>query len=218
MYTFKHECKYYCIAKSQEVIKMKYASKIMQIAKQNNGIITSREVTKKNIPRIYLKILVDKGKLERIERGVYSRPEVLDDEMFALQSRFKKGIFSHETALFLHNLTDRTPVRYAMTFPAGYNTSSVNKKNVIVYYSVNRLYKIGIISMPTPNGLKVNTYNAERTICELIQKRKKTDIQVTTSAIKSYMEQSKKDIPLLSEYATLFKVEKPLRYYLEVLS
>lgn len=197
---------------------MKYASKIMQIAKQNNGIITAREVTKENIPRIYLKILVDKGKLERIERGVYAQPEVLDDEMFALQNRFKKGIFSHETALFLHNLTDRTPIRYTMTFPAGYNTSSVNKNNVIVYYSVNRLYKIGIISMPTPNGLKVNTYNAERTICELIQKRKKTDIQVTTSAIKSYMEQSKKDIPLLSEYATLFKVEKPLRYYLEVLS
>jgi len=200
------------------VIKIKYASKIIQIAKQNNGIVTSRQVTKENIPRIYLKILVDKGKLEHIERGVYTLPEALDDEMFALQCRFKKGIFSHETALFLHNLTDRTPIRYAMTFPAGYNTSAVSKKNVIVYYSVKRLYKIGIITMPTPNGLKVNTYNAERTIVELIQKRKNTDIQVITAALKSYVEQSKKDIPLLSEYASLFKVEKPLRYYLEVLS
>jgi len=200
------------------VIKIKYATKIIQIAKQNNGIVTSRQVTKENIPRIYLKILVGKGKLEHIERGVYTLPEALDDEMFALQYRFRKGIFSHETALFLHNLTDRTPIRYAMTFPAGYNTSAVSKKNVIVHYSVKRLYKIGIITMPTPNGLKVNTYNAERTIVELIQKRKKTDIQVITAALKSYVEQSKKDIPLLSEYASLFKVEKPLRYYLEVLS
>ncbi len=190
----------------------------MQIANQNSGIITSRQVTKENIPRIYLKILVDKGELERIERGVYARPEALGDEMFALQSRFKKGIFSHETALFLHNLTDRTPIRYTMTFPAGYNTSTVIKNNVIVYYSVTRLYGIGIISMPTPNGLKVNTYNAERTICDLIQKRKKTDIQVITTALKSYMELNKKDIPLLSEYANMFRVAKTLRYYLEVLS
>ena len=41
-----------------------------------------------------------------------------------LQNRFKKGIYSHETALFLWDLTDRTPNRYCMTFPENYNLTN----------------------------------------------------------------------------------------------
>jgi len=53
--------------------------------------------------------LEDKGLIVKSVRGVYILPEVWDDEMFNLQSRFKRGIYSHETALFLWDLTDRTP-------------------------------------------------------------------------------------------------------------
>ena len=137
--------------------------------------------------------------------------------MFSLQIRFKKGIYSHETALFLNDLTDRTPIRYTMTFPAGYNTTSVKNANVITYYSIKDRYEIGITTMTTPFGSQVKVYNEERTLCDLLQKRSNTDLQILTQSIKQYMQQTKKDIPLLSEYAKLFKVEKRLRPYLEVL-
>lgn len=196
---------------------MNYSEKIIEIINENNGYITSLQVTKENIPRVYLKLLVDKGLLERSSRGVYISPSMLDDEMFNLQNQFKKGIFSHETALFLHDLTDRTPVRYKMTFPAGYNTTSAKNENITTYYSIKDRYEIGITTVLTSSGSKVKVYNAERTLCDLLQKRSNTDLQVLTEAIKRYTHQTIKDIPLLSEYAKLFKVEKRLRPYLEVL-
>jgi len=196
---------------------MDYTKRIMEIVNANNGYVTSLQVTKESIPRAYLKILVNKGLLERSDRGIYILPTTFDDEMFNLQNRFKKGIFSHESALFLHDLTDRTPIRYTMTFPVGYNTSSVKNENVATYYSVKNRYEIGVTLMPTPVGPKVRVYNAERTLCDLLQKRSNTDVQVLTEAIKRYVQQSNKDIPLLSKYAKLFKVEKRLRPYLEVL-
>ncbi len=196
---------------------MNYTDRIMEIAKTNNGYVTSLQVTKENIPRLYLKLLVDKGMLEQSGRGVYTSPGTFDDEMFNLQARFKKGVFSHETALFLHDLTDRTPNKYSMTFPVGYNTTFVKNENVTTYYSVKNRYELGIIVTPTPFGSKVRAYNIERTLCDLLKKRSNTDVQVLTEAIKRYMSQTQKDIPLLSRYAKLFKVEKRLRPYLEVL-
>jgi len=196
---------------------MDYTKKILQMTSENNGYITSLQVTNEHIPRVYLKLLVDSGLLEQSARGVYISPSVFDDEMFNLQNRFKKGIFSHETALFLHDLTDRTPIRYTMTFPAGYNTTSVKNSNAITYYSIKDRYEIGITTLTTPCGSEVSVYNKERTLCDLLQKRSNTDLQVLTQAIKQYIQQTEKDIPLLSKYAKLFKVEKRLRPYLEVL-
>lgn len=194
-----------------------YTKKILEMTNENNGYITSLQVTNEHIPRVYLKLLVDKGLLEKSDRGAYVSPSTFDDEMFNLQNRFKKGIFSHETALFLHDLTDQTPIRYKMTFPAGYNTTSPKNENIITYYYVKDRYEIGITKMPTPSGLIVKVYNTERTLCNLLQKRSNTDLQVLREALKQYMLQTKKDIPLLSEYAKLFKIEKRLRPYLEVL-
>ncbi len=201
----------------KEVAMMDYTRKIIEIANKNNGIVTASQVTDNHIPRIYLKLMVDKGLLERSCRGVYISPNTFDDELFNLQNRFRRGIFSHETALFLHDLTDRTPIEYTMTFPVGYNTTSAKVENVITYYSVKNRYEIGISTTSTSSGSEVKVYNLERTLCDLLQKRSNKDIQVLTEALKRYMQQTTKDIPLLSKYAKIFKVEKRLRPYLEVL-
>ncbi|MHB1376132.1 MAG: type IV toxin-antitoxin system AbiEi family antitoxin domain-containing protein [Candidatus Humimicrobiaceae bacterium] len=196
---------------------MTYAEQILKIANNNNGVVTSAQVTKDGILRQHLKVLVDKGLLEHSGRGLYIVPTVFDDEMFNLQMRFKRGIFSHETALFLMDLTDRTPVKYSLTFPLGYNTTALNSENVKYYRVKDNLYELGITTTKSPGGNNIRLYNAERTLCDILKGRSSTDIQIVTDAFKRYTRLEKKDIPLLSKYAKLFRVEKKLRSYLEVL-
>ena len=131
---------------------MSYTNEILDIARRNNGIVTSRQVTDAGINRQYLRILVERGLLERSERGVYVIPTILDDEMFNLQNRYRRGIFSHGTALFLLDLTDRTPIKYSMTFPIGYNTSNLKKENVEYYRVKDGLYELGVTTKKTPNS------------------------------------------------------------------
>ena len=196
---------------------MTYAEQILKIAYDNNGVVTSAQVTKARILRQHLRVLVDKGLLEHSARGVYIVPTIFDDEMFNLQMRFKRGIFSHETALFLLDLTDRTPIKYSLTFPLGYNTTALNSENVKYYRVKDDLYEIGIITTKSPGSNNVRLYNAERTLCDILKGRSSTEIQIITDAFKRYARSEKKDIPLLSKYAKLFRVEKKLRSYLEVL-
>ena len=196
---------------------MNSSQAIMELAKKNNGIITTAMVVAAGYSRGSLKYLSDNGKLEKSARGVYILPEIWEDEFVNLQSRYKRGIFSLETALFLCDLTDRTPNRYYMTFPGTYNLSSPKSEGVICNGTKEPFYSLGIIDIQTPGGNLVKAYSAERTLCDILKPRKHTDVQIVTDAFKRYVDCKEKDITLLSEYAHILKVEKRLRTYLEVL-
>ncbi|EOT44583.1 type IV toxin-antitoxin system AbiEi family antitoxin domain-containing protein [Enterococcus columbae] len=196
---------------------MSISDKIMEIAKRNNGVVTASALSEKGILRGNLKKLVDDGKLEKTARGVYILPEVWEDEFVNLQARFKKGIFSNETALFLWDLTDRTPNRYDMTFPHNYNLTNVKNEGVNCSRVKLEWYGEGIIQMKSPGGHIISVYNMERTLCDILRKRSGVDTGVITEAFKQYVARRDKNIPLLSEYAKKFHIEEKVRRYLEVL-
>lgn len=200
-----------------EVIIVGATEEIIRMAKENNGTVTTAMVVATGFSRGNIKYLVDKGMIEKSARGVYILPEVWDDEIFNLQNRFKRGIYSHETALFLWDLTDRTPNRYHMTFPANYNLTNPKEENVQCVQCTEVLYELGIADVITPGGNMVKAYSVERTLCDILRPHSRVDIQVVTEAFKRYANKTDRNIPVLSEYSKKLKVEKKLRTYLEVL-
>ena len=196
---------------------MEIIEKIIKMARENNGVVTTEMIAAAGFSRGNIKYLVDKGKLEKSSRGVYILPGVWDDEIFNLQNRFKRGIYSHETALFLWDLTDRTPNRYCMTFPINYNLTKPKQENICCMQCKMELYALGSAEAVTPGGHTVVVYSAERTLCDILKSRSRVDIQVVTEAFKRYAARTDKNIPLLSEYAKILRVETRLRAYLEVL-
>lgn len=190
---------------------------IIKMAKENNGTVTTAMVVAAGISRGNIKYLVDKGMIEKSARGVYILPGMWDDEIFNLQSRFKRGIYSHETALFLWDLTDRTPNRYHMTFPANYNLTKPKEENIRCVQCKEEWYDLGVVEVLTPGRNTVRVYSMERTLCDILRSRSHVDIQVVTEAFKRYTTKMGKNIPALSEYAKKLKVEQRLRAYLEVL-
>jgi putative abortive infection protein abiGI len=174
-------------------------------------------VVKEGISRSSLQYLVQQGNLERASRGVYTLPEVWEDELVVLQNRYKRGIYSLDTVLYLTDLTDRTPIRFNMTFPYGYNLTNPKADGILCRGIRSSLYDIGISALVTPSGNTVRGYSVERTLCDILQPRYHTDIQVIIEAFKRYTKRTEKNIPLLSEFAKLLKVEDKVRSYLEVL-
>lgn len=196
---------------------MGVTEEIIKMAKENNGIVTTAMVVAAGFSRGNIKYLVDKGMIEKSTRGVYILPEVWDDEIFNLQCRFKRGIYSHETALFLWDLTDRTPNRYNMTFPVNYNLTKPKEENIRCVQCKGEWYELGLAEVTTPSGNRVRVYSVERTLCDILRTRCNVDIQIVTEAFKRYANRTDKNIPVLSEYAKILKVEEKIRSYLEVL-
>lgn len=63
----------------------------------------------------------------------------------------------------------------------------------------------------------VPVYDMERTICDLIRSRNHIEMQTYQDALKQYARRKDKNLRNLMNYAQLFRVEKILRQYLEVL-
>ena len=82
---------------------------LIEIAKGQNGYVSASQATAAGIPRRKLTEAVDKGELVQVGRGLYALPETWEDPYFVAQHRFSRGVFSDDTALFLHGMTDRAP-------------------------------------------------------------------------------------------------------------
>lgn len=184
---------------------------------QNNGLLVHRKAREAGIHPEYIQDFRFDNNMEEVMTGVYVLEEAFVDELFSLQQRYKRGIFSHETALSLWGMTDLILTEYVMTFPQGYNNKSVFDKGIRPKYSIKSRYNIGKTTVQTEFGNEVQVYNRERTLCDLLQKRHYTDKSVMLEAIKRYVASEENDFVKLIKYAKLFQVDTVIRPYIEIL-
>lgn len=196
---------------------MESIEKIEKLLKKRNGVITTSEVEKLGVNSRILTRMIERGMIERVARGIYISSDTIEDTYFTTQAICKKGIFSNETALYFHDLCDRTPIKYQLTIPSNYNNILIKNKNYQFFYLKEDLYEIGITEMKTPYGNKVKVYDLERTICDIIRNKKKIEIALFTDAMKRYAERKDRNSIKLHKYAKLLNIEDELRKYLEVL-
>lgn len=192
-------------------------NELMTIAEQNNGIVSSGEATAAGIARRELSEAVERGELIRIARGVYALPEAWEDEFVLAQHRFARGIFSHETALYLHGLTDRAPDAMTMTFPRGYNTRNARDAGIDARTVTTGLYPAGTAEVGTPYGNAVAAYCPERAICDLFRSTSSPDLQLAIPSIRAYLSSEGRNTVRLMEYAHLMKVEAKVRPHVEAM-
>lgn len=190
--------------------------KIYSILKGCAGYITATQATGFGIPRRCLTEMCVAGQLCKGDRGIYATSDILEDEMYSLQYRYGKGIFSHGTALYLHAMTDRTPHRYTLAFPRGYNTSRIRKHGYIKTVT-SEFYELGITEVPSPCGNSLKAYEVERTLCDIVRGKNADDIQLVNPAMKTYVSSPNKDISKLLDYADKMRVKSKILNYIQIL-
>jgi predicted transcriptional regulator of viral defense system len=190
---------------------------LQSILAQSGGTVTTAQANEVGVSNERLRLLVKAGELERVSFGVYISPDEFADKMYAAQLRRPKTIYSHETALFLHDLTDRDPAYYTVTVPTGYNATRLRSDGLKVFTIKRELHEVGIARLSTMFGHEVVAYGLERTICDCLRSRKQMDIAVVTDAIKRYAKRKEKNLNTLMQMAESFGVIRSLRSYMEVL-
>ena len=170
---------------------------------QNNGILKTAQVLENGIAKSAFYAYAKQRGVEQAAHGVYVSPDAWTDAMYLLHLRCAQAVFSHESALFFHDLTDREPSPYSITVKTGYNPASLQADGIKVYTIKKELHDVGIVTMNTPFGNPVPVYDME--------------MQTFQDALKQYAKRKDKDLRKLMRYAQMFRVEKLLRQYLEVL-
>lgn len=180
---------------------------IEKLLKEKNGMIKTAEVLAMGVSKDEFYRYVKTAGLERAAHGIYAAPDMLQDEMYLLQAQYPKAIYSHEAALYLHNLAEMEPLPFTVTVQAGYNGSGLKEKGVKVYFVKKEWYELGITEASSMGGHTVKVYDMERTVCDILRKRSSMDIAVFNYALKEYVKRKDKDMTKLSRYAKAMRLE-----------
>ena len=184
--------------------------KLDLLLRECGGTIQTFQVLNNGISKSVFYAYVKERGLEQAAHGVYVSPDTWTDAMYLLHLRCGQAVFSHETALFFHDLTDREPLKYTITVRTGYNPSRLQEDGFQVYTVKKDLHEIGIIAMQTSFGHSVPVYDMERTICDLLRSRKNVEMQVFQDALKQYAKRKDKNLRMLMKSTHICKF--PSRY------
>ncbi len=181
----------------------KHTQTLDRILEEGDGIITVSAAAKAGVPKDSFYRYVNNRGLKRQSHGIYLSKDAFPDEF----ARFPKAIYSHDTALFLHGMSEREPIPLSVSVESGYNSSSLKDQGVRIYYVKPEWHGMGVCRVKTPDGNLVKAYDKERTICDIIRRRKNTDVTEFNYALKSYISSKDKNLARLSEYARAMNME-----------
>ena len=192
---------------------------VFKLLKHQKGILSSREAKKAGVAYKTLQRMHQDGEIDKLNHGLYMDPDLMEDPYLVAQYRCKKCVFSHETSLFFHELTDRTPFRLMMTIPSGFNTRLIKeKKKYKFFYITEELHSLGKTSTKTPYGQEIKIYDKERTLCDCINKIDYLDRDLVKEAIKRYFSTPGVDYATLLRYSEIFNIRQTVRQYMEMLT
>jgi len=189
--------------------------KIKKLLKQNNGIITTKQIEEIGISRVHIKQFIESGIIERVEKGIYIARDMIEDEFYIFQMKNNNAIFSYNTAMYFHGETERTPHEIDVTVYSGYNTQRF-PKNIRVHYVKKENLNLGVITLETPYGFNVKAYNLERIVCDILKGRNiGIDKEQTNKFIRNVLKNKKVDISKIYKYARELKCVKQLEAVME---
>lgn len=192
---------------------MNNEEKLKEFLKNNHGYITTSEFLILGINKPSIQNFINKRIIEKVNHGLYMDTNVFKDEYYILQKKYPLAIFSYNTALYILNLTNRTPNEIDITVP--------RDKRVRGNYNVHRVsekyYKVGIIDVVSPLGNPVKTYNAERCICDMLRSENEFDLELQNRILYYYWNSKNKNIDLLLEYAKIFNIYDKVNIIVEVM-
>jgi hypothetical protein len=98
--------------------------KLFVVAAGQAGLFTAKQAGAAGLYRQLLRRYVEHGRVRRVRRGIYRivhYPAAEHEELAELWLwSEREGVFSHETALALHDLSDVHPRRVHLTVPAAW--------------------------------------------------------------------------------------------------
>jgi len=196
---------------------MEYEKQIQQYLENSGGIITSAYCREYKIPTVYLSRLVKRGILTKVATGIYLSKKGNYDEFYFFQYRYKKAIFSYETALYLLGVTDKIPHVMDVTVNYSYKLNS-DIKGFNIHYVKDEILNLGVLEKKTMFGNLVKIYSYERNLCDFIQHKEEMDSEVYVKLIRSYSDYEGKNIHALYEIAEKMNIVKEVRDIMEVVN
>ncbi len=151
---------------------------LVAIAEEHDGLLTSKEARDAGIQDSVLVRLAQRGRLERMSRGVYRIAHYPADRLAqyreaVLWAKASQGpehiALSHDTALLLYGISDANPARVSLTVPPSARLRRVCPEWIAIHRENLAPEEIG-----EHEGMPVTT--VDRSIMDVLSATHRTDL------------------------------------------
>ena len=150
---------------------------------------------------------VAKGEYYKIENGLYSDIEYVNP-LEIINKKYPNAIFTSDSAYYYYDLTDVIPDYFYLATKR--TDSRINDDNIKQVFIPNELFEFGKTQIEIEN-IKINIYDEERILVELIRKRNTIPFDYYKEIIFNYRKKADRlDIYKIQEYISYYKNEASL--------
>lgn len=192
---------------------------LKQVIIEKGGIAKTSDFVAAGIPAVDVVNLCNTGYLERIRHGYYQLADWdTSSEEQLIATLIPKAIICVESALFHYGYSDFAPRKWSIAVPRSMSRTKLDIDALALqtYYVQSEIYELGKTAADF-NGVILPVYDRERTICDCFKYRSRLDNEIFNKALNTYVNDSKKDLRNLSEYAKKLRVHKKVTELMEVL-
>lgn len=192
---------------------------LKQVIIEKGGIAKTSDFVAAGIPAVDVVNLCNTGYLERIRHGYYQLADGnTSSEEQLIATLIPKAIICVESALFHYGYSDFAPRKWSIAVPRSMSRTKLDIDALALqtYYVQSEIYELGKTTADF-NGVILPVYDRERTICDCFKYRSRLDNEIFNKALNAYVNDSKKDLRNLSEYAKKLRVHKKVIELMEVL-
>jgi predicted transcriptional regulator of viral defense system len=187
---------------------------------KRQGFLRTGEIMALGISRVDLGILSRQGTVLRIARGLYSLADFEPSEHHRLAEVAKQvpnGIVCLLSALDFHGLTTQVPHEVWMMIDGKARRPRIPGSSVRFFRSSGKALKGGI-EIHRVYGIGVRVYSAAKTVADCFKYRSKVGLDVAMEALREGWKQRRFSMDELWSCATVCRVNKIMRPYLESLT
>lgn len=182
---------------------------LRKIFDEKGVIVKTNELYEAGYTRYDVERLLEGGIIERVKKGYYklSGSNVSDIEL--VLSRVPNAVLCFDSALFYYGYSDRIPNEIHIAVDKDISKAKVRFDYPFVrpYFVEEFLLDIGVETVMI-DGTKSRIYSRDRLICDCLKYERKMESEMFNKAIINYINDPKKNVSELMEYAKVRKVEK----------
>lgn len=183
------------------------------------GILRSRDLAAHGIAREHLRRLHQRGRLERVARGLYALPGSQATQHRSLAEAAKRvpqGVVCLLSALRFHGLTTQAPFEVWLAIdPKARRPQVADLPLRIVRFSGPALDEG--VEQHVIDGVPVRVYSPAKTVADLFKYRNKIGLDVALEALRDAWRGRRMTMAELWRYAQVCRVSTIMRPYLEAL-
>jgi predicted transcriptional regulator of viral defense system len=183
------------------------------------SIARSRDLERAGVSRTQLRRLVERGRIERVGRGLYALPDASRSEQQDLAEaarRVPRGVVCLLSALRFHGLTTQNPFEVWMAIHRKAWRPKVEHPPLRLVYLSGPSLREGVEERNV-DGVPVRIFSAAKTVADCFKFRHKIGIDVAVEALRDYQRQRPKELEAVWRFAQVDRVDRILQPYLESL-